>query len=194
MVSEQVVLSLFRSCLLSYLMRAALALTFTRRQRLANTFGFLGSCLGGLAGMAVSWSCLQDGFSPAFDLLPVTTRLFPFAVKLDPLGAFFVLLISLSAVAISIYSIGYAAHYYGVKNVGALAAFFNLLLLANTLVFCASHAFFFLVGGEGMARAAFVPVSFEHEEPKTRQAGVLFFVMSHIGTGCLILGYLLLYQ
>ena len=45
-----------------------------------------------------------------------------------------------------------------------------------------------------MALAAFVLVSFEHEEPKTRQAGVLFFVMSHIGTGCLILGYLLLYQ
>ncbi len=194
MISEQVVLSLFRSCLLAYLMGAALALTFTRRQRLANTFGFLGSCLGGLAGMAASWLCLQDGSSPAFDLLPVTTRLFPFAVKLDPLGAFFVLLISLSAVAISIYSIGYAAHYYGVKNVGALAAFFNLLLLANTLVFCASHAVFFLVVWEVMALAAFVLVSFEHEEPKTRQAGVLFFVMSHIGTGCLILGYLLLYQ
>ncbi len=115
-------------------------------------------------------------------------------MKLDPLGAFFVLLISLSAVAISIYSIGYAAHYYGVKNVGALAAFFNLLLLANTLVFCASHAVFLLVVWEVMALAAFVLVSFEHEEPKTRQAGVLFFVMSHIGTGCLILGFLLLYQ
>ena len=192
MVSEQVVLLLFRSCLLAYLIGAALALAFTRQQRLANTFGFLGSCLGGLAGMAASWLCLQDGASPAFDLLPLTTPLFPFAVKLDPLGAFFVLLISLSAVAISIYSIGYAAHYYGVKNVGALAAFFNLLLLANTLVFCASHAVFFLVVWEVMALAAFVLVSFEHEEPKTRQAGMLFFVMSHIGTGCLVLGYLLL--
>jgi hydrogenase-4 component B len=192
MVSEQVVLLLFRSCLLAYLIGAALALTFTRQQRLANTLGFLGSCLGGLAGMAASWLCLQDGASLAFDLLPLTTPLFPFAVKLDPLSAFFVLLISLSAVAISIYSIGYSAHYYGSKNVGALAAFFNLLLLANTLVFCASHAVFFLVVWEIMALAAFVLVSFEHEEPKTRQAGVLFFVMSHIGTGCLILGYLLL--
>ena len=61
-------------------------------------------------------------------------------------------------------------------------------------MFCASHAVFFLVVWEVMALAAFVLVSFEHEEPKTRQAGVLFFVMSHIGTGCLILGYLLLYQ
>ena len=194
MVSEQFVLLLFRSCLSGYLIGAALALAFTRRQRLANVLGFSSSCLGGLAGMAASYLCLQHGTSPAFDLLPVTMPLFPFAVKLDPLGAFFVLLISLSAVAISIYSIGYSAHYYGTKNVGALAAFFNLLLLANTLVFCASHAVLFLVVWEIMALAAFVLVSFEHEEPKTRQAGVLFFVMSHIGTGCLILGYLLLYQ
>ena len=167
MVSEQIVLLLFRSCLFAYLIGAALALAFTRRQRLANTLGFSGSCLGGLAGMAASYLCLHHGASPAFDLLPLTTPLFPFAVKLDPLAAFFVLLISLSAVAISIYSIGYSAHYYGTKNVGGLAAFFNLLLLANTLVFCASHAVFFLVVWEVMALAAFVLVSFEHEEPKT---------------------------
>ena len=29
---------------------------------------------------------------------------------------------------------------------------------------------------------------------ETRNAGVLFFIMSHIGTGCLILGFLLLFQ
>ena len=30
--------------------------------------------------------------------------------------------------------------------------------------------------------------------PETRNAGVLYFIMSHIGTGCLILGFLLLFQ
>ncbi len=194
MASDQSIFLLFRSCLLAYLVGAALALAFTRQQRLANALGFSSSCLGGLAGMTASYLCLQHAASPGFDLLPFATPLFPFAVKLDPLAAFFVLLISLSAVAISIYSIGYAAHYYGTKNVGALAAFFNLLLLANTLVFCASHAVFFLVVWEVMALAAFVLVSFEHEKPKTQQAGVLFFVMSHIGTGCLVLGYLLLHK
>ena len=86
MVSEQFVLLLFRSCLSGYLIGAALALAFTRRQRLANVLGFSSSCLGGLAGMAASYLCLQHGTSPAFDLLPLTTPLFPFAVKLDPLG------------------------------------------------------------------------------------------------------------
>jgi len=194
MISEQLVLLLFRCCLLAYLIGALLALAAARRNKLAVTLGFSSSCLGGLAGMAAAYLCLQQGFSPAVYLLPVMTPLFPFAVRLDPLASFFVLLISLSAAAISIYSIGYAPHYYGAKNVSALAAFFNLLLLANTLVFCASHAVFFLVVWEVMALAAFVLVGFEHEKPKTRHAGVLFFIMSHIGTGCLMLGYLLLYR
>src|SRR5215831_11819271 len=127
-------LFLVRSCLLAYLTGATLALAFSWRQKLAVGLGFLSSCLGGLAGIAASYLYLQRGSSPAFGLLRVTTPLFPLVVKLDPLSAFFVLVVSLAAVGISIYSIGYVAHYYGSKNVGALAAFLNLLLLANTLV------------------------------------------------------------
>ena len=87
MISEQVVLSLFRSCLLAYLIGAALALTFTRRQRLANTFGFLSSCLGGLAGMAASCLCLQHGSSPAFDLLPFDNAAVSVCCEAGPVGS-----------------------------------------------------------------------------------------------------------
>src|SRR5664279_421652 len=104
------------------------------------------------------------------------------------------MMVSLLAVAISIYSLGYARGYYGQKNVGALAAFFNLLLLATTLVFLADNVFFFLVAWEIMALTAYCLVSYEHEKEEARNAGVLYFVMSHIGTGCIMLGFLLLFQ
>ena len=68
------------------------------------------------------------------------------------------------------------------------------MLLATTLVFLADNAFFFLIAWEIMALSAYCLVSFEHEKEETRNAGVLFFIMSHIGTGCLILGFLLLFQ
>jgi len=84
MVFEPIVLSLFPACLIAYVVGATLALAFMRRHRLANTLGFLSSCLGGLAGVVVSWLCLQHRASPAFDLLPLATSLFPFAVKLEP--------------------------------------------------------------------------------------------------------------
>jgi hydrogenase-4 component B len=96
--------------------------------------------------------------------------------------------------ALSLYSLGYARGYYGRKSVGVLGAFFNVLVLATTLVFLADNAFFFLLVWEIMALAAYGLVSFEHEQDEARNAGVLYFVMSHIGTGCLILGFLLLFQ
>ena len=92
------------------------------------------------------------------------------------------------------YSLGYARGFYGRKNVGVLGAFFNVLLLATTLVFLADNAFFFLIAWEIMALSAYCLVSYEHEKDESRKAGVLYFVMSHIGTGCLILGFLLLFQ
>src|SRR5439155_14036205 len=117
-----------------------------------------------------------------------------FSVRLDPLSAFFVLIVSLLALALSVYSLGYARSFYGRKNVGVLGAFYNALLLATTLVFLADNAFFFLVAWELMALTAYCLVSFEHEKPETRNAGVLYFIMSHIDAGCIILGFLLLFQ
>ena len=58
--------------------------------------------------------------------------------------------------------------------------------------FTASNAFFFLVAWEVMALAAYCLITFEHRQESTRQAGVLFFAMSHAGTGCLLIGSLLL--
>jgi hydrogenase-4 component B len=51
-----------------------------------------------------------------------------------------------------------------------------------------------LIAWELMALTAFCLVCFEHEKPETRQAGVLFFIMSHIDAGCVIAGFLLLFQ
>jgi hydrogenase-4 component B len=127
-------------------------------------------------------------------LLPTLIPYVQFTVRLDPLSAFFGLLVSLLAFALSLYSIGYARGFFGRKNVGVLGAFFNLMLLATTLVVMADNAFFFLMVWEIMALSAYCLVSFEHEKPETRSAGVLYFVMSHIGTGCIMLGFLLLFQ
>ena len=132
--------------------------------------------------------------SRSFELLAPLIPYVKFSVRLDPLGAFFLLIISLLALALSVYSLGYARGFYGRKNVGVLGAFYNALLLATTLVFVADNAFFFLMAWEIMALSAYCLVSFEHEQEETRNAGVLYFVMSHIGTGCIMLGFLLLFQ
>src|ERR1017187_1035591 len=66
------------------------------------------------------------------------------------------------------------------------------MLLSLTLVFAAGDAFFFLVAWEVMAISAYFLVSYEHEKAETRHAGMLFLIMSHAGTGLLLIAFLLL--
>ena len=189
--------TLLTGSLAGYVVGAVAGLLFLRGEKVATlcTFGcaaiasFCGtiSCIGILATGAAA-------ANPSFALFPSLIPYVQFTVRLDPLGVFFALIVSLLGLALSVYSLGYARGFYGRKNVGVLGALFNVLLLATTLVFLASNAFFFLMAWEIMALSAYCLVSFEHEQEETRNAGVLYFVMSHIGTGCLILGFLLLFQ
>jgi len=189
--------TLLTAALWAYVAGMVGALLFQRAERLANVIGFGLAAAGGFCGVLSCAAALATGAATtrrSFELFPSLIPYVRFSIHSDALGCFFGLIVSLLALAISIYSLGYARGYYGQKNVGILAGFFNLLLLATTLVFLADNAFFFLIAWEIMALSAYCLVSFEHEKEETRNAGVLFFIMSHIGTGCLILGFLLLFQ
>ncbi|MHB8520261.1 MAG: hydrogenase 4 subunit B [Limisphaerales bacterium] len=190
------------SCLLtttlaSYAVGSLFGILCLRRERLATWLSFGSATLAAACGVITALLALTG--APAsdpgsFEILPSMIPYLRYTVRLDPLAAFFLLVVSTVGFAISIYSLGYARGFYGRKNVGILGAFYNAMLLATTLVFVADNAFFFLAVWEIMALTAYCLVSFEHEQTETRNAGVLFFIMSHIGTGCLILGFLLLYQ
>jgi len=180
-----------------YVAAGAGSLLCLRKERWANLLGFGGAALAGACGIGAALAALLSPASTdstAFELWSPGVPHLVLSVKLDALGAFFVLVLSLLALALSIYSLGYARAFYGRKSVGLLAAGYNAMLLATTLVFTATNAFFFLLAWEIMALTAYGLVSFEHEQTETRKAGVLYFVMSHIGTGALILGFLLLFR
>jgi hydrogenase-4 component B len=126
--------------------------------------------------------------------LPSGVPLFAWTVRLTPLAAFFNLGLGILAAAVSIYSFGYVRSMEGRRNVGALGFLYNLMLLSLALVFTAANAFFFLVAWEVMALSAWCLVSFEHEKPATRKAGMVFLIMSHAGTGLILMGFTLLAQ
>jgi hydrogenase-4 component B len=179
-----------------YVLGAIGGLAFWRHPRQAGWWSFGCALVAAACGLLASLAALtgQVGGSGWSAELPSLIAYVPITLRLDALGAFFVLVVSLLGVAVSLYSLGYARGFEGRKSVAALGALCNLLLLAVTLVFVAGNAFLFLMAWEVMALAAFLLVCFEDEKAEARQAGVLFFVMSHIGTGCLILGFLLLFQ
>ena len=164
--------------LCGYVIGAIGALVFMRREKLANVFSFGMASLSALGGLLAALGFLSAGPGAAvskINLLPTSIPHLQYTVRLDPLGAFFLLIVSLLGLALSIYSLGYARGFYGRKNVGVLGALFNLLLLATTLVFLADNALFFFIAWEIMALTAFCLVCFEHEKVETRNAGGLFF-------------------
>ena len=147
--------------------------------------------LGGFAESVISLITLSRGERIAW-VVPSGLPFADVSLRLDPLAALFTLALGVVAIATSIYAYGYTASVTDSRRAGALGFFVNLLLLSLSLVFTAANVLMFLIAWEVMALAAYCLVSFEHQVEETREAGILFFVMSHVGTGFLILGFLLL--
>ena len=69
---------------------------------------------------------------------------------------------------------------------------FNVLVGAVELVFAADGVIAFLFAWELMTLVNAALVATEHERRETRRAAFLYLAMSHVATGCLIGGFLLL--
>ncbi len=182
---------LFNGGLAAYLTGAAASLILARRPAAARLLSCGLALLGALLETAASGIALASGVTKEW-ILPFGVPLFSWTVRLDSISAYFGLALGLLAASVSIFSFGYLRDWEGRKSVGVLGFFYNILLLSLTLVFTASNAFFFLVAWEVMALAAYCLVSFEHREEETRKAGILFLIMSHAGTGLLLLAFLML--
>jgi hydrogenase-4 component B len=161
-----------------------------KRPAVARIVAFAFAVLGSLLLFVASCRALAHPSSATWSLPLVT--LFPCTVRLDPLSAWFTLTLALLALAVSIYSFGYLRPMERTRNLGALGFFYNSLLLGLALVFTAANAFFFLSAWEVMAVSAFCLVTFEHEKAETRDAALVYIIMSHAGTAMLLAAFLLL--
>jgi hydrogenase-4 component B len=124
--------------------------------------------------------------------LPSGVPYLVYSVRLDPLSAYFNFTLSLLAASVSVYSLGYIGNGATRRSPALFCFFFNLLLVALTLVFTASNVVFFLMAWELMTLSAYLLVAFEHESAESRKAGALYILMSRGGTGMLFVGLLLL--
>lgn len=129
--------TLLVASLCGYALAAAAGLLFMRRERLAAALSFGVAALSAssslLAGLLFLAGAPSGGDGP-LELLPPFLPYLKFTIRLDALGAFFLLIVSLLGLAVSIYSLGYVRGYFGRRNVGVLGAFYNALLLATTLL------------------------------------------------------------
>lgn len=166
---------------------------FYRNAHLQNLVAHGAAMAASVAGIALGIAGLLAPTAATFSVssnLPLLT----FQIRVDPLSSFFVLIISLSGLAVSQFAIGYVRAFEGRCSIGALGGLYNAFLLSMVLVVLADNAFFFLIIWEIMSLVSYFLVVTEHEKAETRYAGFFYLIMTHVGTAFIIVAWLVFYQ
>jgi len=169
------------------------SLVFWACPRVSTYLSFGSAALGSLLGLISGITVLVSGQGFTMEL----PKLVPFAamsLAVDNLAAFFVVVVTLAACLVSIYSWGYIREYWNKRNVAYLGALYNLFLASMLLVVTAGNAFLFLLVWEVMSLVSYLLVTYEHEDRAVRSAGFIYVVMTHIGTAFILLAFLMLFK
>jgi hydrogenase-4 component B len=164
--------------------------------RLALVVGHLAALAGAVAGLGVSLGVLLG--DPGRTLTQPLPDLFPFArlsLAVDGLSAYFLLVISVVAVAAAIYGPAYLRAHSpdaGPARQAAQAFALNVFLGCMVFVCCAGDALSFLLCWEGMTLASYVLVVSDDRDGENARAGLLYMVMTHGGTALLLVAFLAL--
>jgi hydrogenase-4 component B len=151
----------------------------------------VGSGLASLLTGALAVNVLATGRPLSGELLRHAASGFVLGFTVDRLSAWFLTVLALLAIPIAVYSLAYLGHGLLARRSPFVGIGFNVLLGAIEMVFAANGVIGFLFAWELMTLANAVLVTTEHERPDTRRAAFLYLAMSHVATGCLIGGFLL---
>lgn len=144
-------------------------------------FGVL-LCALGIAGV---FSAPQEA------VLPLGLPGLPFHVRLDGLSAYFLAVLGMVSAGVSAFSAGYFRKGEGTPP-GLLCFEYHVCLAGLALVLVANDAYCFMVAWETMTLAATFLVMSNHRIPEIRNAGYLYFLISHVGALGLLLCFGLL--
>src|SRR5512142_71924 len=161
-------------------------LLLQRTPQLINNVIFPLSALTSLALAAVGLWAL--GAPHGVMVLPLGLPDLPFHLRLDPLSAFFLILLGGASLGVSLFSAGYFKSMAG-NALGLLCLQYHLFLAGMTLVLLADDAYMFMVAWETMALSSFFLVTTDHSIPDIRKAGYLYLLVAHVGAIAILLSF-----
>lgn len=185
---------LLYSSLFTYLAASIAAIIFFRQHRFCTLCVQMGCIFASLLSAASAVKLLLLGQDKVV-LKPFESDI-PYisvSMTMDSLSAFFILILSVLTFCVSIYSIGYLSHYHGKRNVGLFHFLYSTFVLSMILVFTADNAVFFFMAWELMAVLSYFLVVFESEQEENRKAGLLYVVMTHLGSAFLMIAFMLMF-
>ncbi|MDQ6969225.1 MAG: hydrogenase 4 subunit B [Mariprofundus sp.] len=166
----------------SVIMAAIVAPMLQHQQNIQRALlcGLLG--LTGLLACAAGFSGLMNDGGNI--ILPLGLPWLPMHLRVDMLGAFFLLVIGVLVFPVAIYSYGYLKHE---QRLTPLAIFLPLFVLGMMGVVLADDAFSFMIFWELMSVSSYFLVTHEHQYIENRKAGFIYLLMAHMA-GLLIMG------
>ncbi len=141
-----------------------------------------------LSAGVLAGNFLATGHAPESLILPFGLPDLPFHLRLDPLSAFFLLVLGLAGTGISTFAAGYFRSGEGTAP-ALLGLHYHVFLAAMATVILADDAYLFMVAWETMALSSYFLVTSHHRIPEIRSAGFLYLVMAHIGAICILLSF-----
>ncbi len=154
----------------------------------AKRYTYVLSALGAV-NLLVSGLYLSSGIELHLPSIPITSAL-EFVFRGDPLSGFFVTVMSILVLPVSMYSIGYTKD---IANKGSIGFLYNLFILSMYAVILSGNIITFLVSWETMSLVSYFLVTFDRTE-QSAKAGLIYAVMTHIGTAFIIVLFLVLYK
>jgi hydrogenase-4 component B len=175
-------------CVAVLLGQAGVAMAIARRPA-ATPIVYGTSLVVSLGLLAEALVCLLSAGEPATAALPLGLPWLGAHFRIDPLAAFFLIVVNLGGASASLYGLGYGRHEIAPHRV---LPFFPAFLAGMNLVVLADDAFTFLLSWEFMSLTSWALVMAHHRISDNVRAGYIYLVMASFGTLCLLLALALL--
>lgn len=184
-------LGLLLVSVLLYMVGGLLSLLLARCERTAIMVSGVFAALGAVVGW---WAALPVLLSHGVEVYMANGpfAFAHFAVRLDPLAALMVAVISLLTLVCSVYSLAYMREYIG-RGAWAMGFFMNTFVASMVALVVSDNAFYFLVFFEMMSLASYFLVISEQDKEAV-SAGFLYFLIAHAGSVLIMVAFFILYS
>ncbi len=166
----------------------------------AGSFSILG--IAGVTAVAAGGWALVTGTRTTAQL-PFGLPWLNWHLRLDPLSGFFMAIVGIAVIAVSLYGPGYVREYERDRHahqaasgesqprnsLATLGLFTGIFVAGMLAVLLADDAFVFMIAWELMSVSSYLLVAYQHDNPANRHAAFLYLLLAEIGALVILLAF-----
>ena len=178
-----------------YVAGSLFSFVFIKSSKLGNMLSNILYCIASITGILTAiFYLLSDEVHLQLIHINSNIPFLSFKLEMSKLSAYFILILSILTLCVSIYSISFLSQFYGKRNTASFNFLFGIFIVSLVSVFSSGNMLIFLLAWEVMALTSYFLVIFESENPETQKSGTLYLIMTHIATAFLTIAFITIYS